>query len=125
MNNVNLIIWGRTFDLPVVFDCYSDEEILPEQKEALEKFRRSKDALDAAKSAVENYCLKLNAKEICEDSIMNILKYVMPYSLYVRRSASSDRYVGLMCKYRFNPEDGLAVLFKNEELYDIGTSDIL
>ena len=56
---------------------------------------------------------------------MNIFKYVMPYSLYVRRSASSDRYVGLMCKYRFNPEDGLAVLFKNEELYDIGTSDIL
>ena len=125
MSNVNLIIWERTFDLPVVFDCYKNEEILPEQKEALEKFCSSRDVIDAAKSAVENYCLKLNAKEICEDSIINIFKYVMPYSLYVRRSTSSDRYVGLMCKYRFNPEDGLAVLFKNEEVYDIGTSDIL
>ena len=108
-----------------MFDRYEDESILPEQKEALEKFCRSRDAIDVAKSAVENYCLKLNAKEICEDSIKNIFKYVMPYSLYIRRSTSSDRYVGLMCKYRFNPEDGLSVLFKNEELYNIGTSDIL
>lgn len=125
MNNANITIWGRAFELPVTFDCYENETILPEQTEALDKFLHSEKMIDTAKKAVESYCLKMNASEIGADGIANIFKYVMPYGLYVRRSATSDRYVGLMCKYRFNLEDGLVVLFKNEEVFDVGTSDIL
>ena len=124
MNNVNLMIWGRLFNLPVVFDCYGNESVLPEQKKAIDMFCNAEKAIEAAETAVEAYCLKLNSKEINESSISNIFKYVMPYSLYVRRS-TSDRYVGLMCRYRFNPEDGLVVLFKNETAFEIGTTDIL
>lgn len=125
MSNAIMTIWGRAFELPVAFDCYENETILPEQQEALDKLLHSEKAINSAKRAVESYCLKMNASEIGADGIANIFKYVMPYSLFVRRSTTSDRYVGLMCKYRFNPEDGLVVLFKNEEVYDIGTSDIL
>ena len=124
MSDLSMMVWGREFNLSVVFDCYENEEILPEQSAALDKLIGS-GAIEASRSAVENYCLKMNRKEIGKSSITNIFKYVMPYGLYIRRSTSSDRYVGLMCKYRFDPEDGLVVLFKNEKVCDIGTSDIL
>lgn len=124
MNNVSMTIWGRMLNLSVVFDCYENEEVLPEQAEALDILIGS-GAIEESRTAVESYCLKMNQQDIGESSIANIFKYVMPYSLYVRRSASSDRYVGLVCRYRFNPEDGLVVLFKNEKICDIGTTDIL
>ena len=107
-----------------MFDCYKNEAVLPIQEEALNKLLAS-DAIDNSKSSVEKYCLSNNGQEIGEDKISNIFKYVMPYSLYIRRTTSADRIVGLVCKYRFNPEDGLVILFKNEELIDIGTTDIL
>ncbi len=124
MSNVSMTIWGRMLNLSVAFDCYENEEVLPEQTEALDRLIGS-GAIEDSRTAVENYCLKKNQQEIGESSITNIFKYVMPYSLYVRRSVSSDRYVGLVCRYRFNPEDGLVVLFKNEKICDIGTTDIL
>lgn len=124
MNKLNMTIWGRAIDLSIVFDCYDNKEILPAQRDALDKLLNSK-AIESSKAAVESYCLEINKQELGESGIFNIFKYVMPHGLFVRRPTSSDRYVGLMCKYRFNPEDGLAVLFKNEEVYNIGTSDIL
>lgn len=124
MSDISLTIWGRKLDLSVAFDCYENEDILPEQKDALNKLLAS-NIIETSRMAVENYCMERNRQEIGEGGIANIFKYVMPYCLYVRRSSSSDRYVGLMCKYRFDPEDGLVVLFKNETICDIGTSDIL
>lgn len=124
MNKINMTVWGRTLDLSIAFDCYENENVLPEQRDALNRLLNS-DAIETSKSAVENYCMKMNGEEIGKNGIANIFKYVMPYGLYIRRSNTSDRYVGLMCKYRFNPEDGLVVLFKNEAVCDIGTSDIL
>lgn len=124
MSDVRLKIWGRELEMPVVFDCYENEDVLPEQRDALKRLLDTEE-IEASKPAVEKYCLDMNRQEIGEQGITNIFKYVMPCGLYVRRSASPDRYVGLMCKYRFNPEDGLAILFKNEALCDIGTSDIL
>ena len=125
MNKVNMNIWGRPIELSIAFDCYGGEDILPEQREALDKLCSSTATIENAKATVEDYCLTHNRHDIGECGITNIFKYVMPYGLFVRRPVSSDRYVGLMCKYRFNPEDGLVVMFKNEAVYDIGTSDIL
>lgn len=125
MNKVSLTIWGRSFELPVAFDCYEGEEILQEQYDALNKFCENETLITDVKTDVVQYCLGLNSKEIGGDTIDNIFKYVMPTGVYVRRSDSADRFVGLVCKYRFNPEDGLAILFKNEVMDMIGTSDIL
>jgi len=125
MNKINMNIWGRSLELSVAFDCYEGEDVLSEQKEALDKLCSSMETIENARTTVENYCIKNNRHDIGEGGITNIFKYVMPYGLFIRRPTSPDRYIGLMCKYRFNPEDGLVVLFKNEKIYDIGTSDIL
>lgn len=125
MNKISLTIWGRSFELPVAFDCYEGEEVLQAQYDALNELCDAQITIEEAKTNVEKYCVELNAKEIGAQRIDNIFKYVMPTGVFVRRSNSADRFVGLICKYRFNPEDGLVVLFKNGAFYEIGTSDIL
>ena len=38
MTKVSLDIWGRAFELEIVYDVYQDEEVLKEQVIAYERF---------------------------------------------------------------------------------------
>lgn len=116
-----MTIWGRVFNINVIYDVFSDEEILSEQKEAFEAFMLKKSELLSDSTEVENYCIKHNRKEI-GDSISNIFKYVIPSSLLVKRDVKKRR-VALLCNYRFDEEHGLALVFENEKLLLIGTQD--
>ena len=69
-------IWGREFDLKVVFDCFDDEEILPIQEQALKSFLKADAAIEDSKKQVESYILNDDYAELETDSIDNIFKYV-------------------------------------------------
>ena len=73
---------------------------------------------------VKQYCLKSNKADIGSDNIENIFKYVAPKYLYVARNKDS-RIVAIMCNYKFDPENGIAVVFENEKLNKIGMQDII
>ena len=122
--NKTLNIWGRDFDLEIYFDCYTGEKISIEQKEALDLFLQNPQLISEAKEKVIAYCLKRNAAEI-GGTIENIFKYVIPQSIYVQKSPDNARVVGLMCAYRFNPEDGLAIVFRNETYHEVGSQNII
>lgn len=124
MNKVKLNIWNRGFELEVVYDCYTDESVLPNQKKALECFMVSKDEVKISLDEVKKYCLSSNRKEIGYDSIDNIFKYVAPKYLYVKRD-EKDRIVSIMCNYRYDEENGIAIVFKNEKFLQIGKQDII
>ena len=81
--------------------------------------------LDAALPKVKQYCLEVNRHEIPEDKIANIFKYVKPKTLFIKRTTESIRKVAVICAYKFNPDDGLAIVFENEEISDIGTENII
>lgn len=126
MSKENISVWGRRFELEIVFDRYADEEVLPYQKEALEAFLGNLKMLDKAKPAVEAYCLDDEKNdEIKASKIENIFKYVIPTSIYVQRNKAERHIVGLMCNYKFDPEHGLAVVFEGEKLQNIGSQDII
>ncbi|MDR0906780.1 MAG: hypothetical protein LBN00_11540 [Oscillospiraceae bacterium] len=135
MNKQKLNVWGRDFELEVVFDCYEGESVLPVQKEALENFlAKSKIITDEkvmvsiisdVKAAVVEYCLKRNAEEIGMSTIDNIFKYVMPKSLYVQRTTDDSRVVGLMCAYKFDVDNGIAVVFKNEQFVNVDSQNAI
>ena len=126
MNKQKLNVWGRDFELEVVFDCYEGEEILPTQNDALKEFLVSSgDLVQKAKRDVEEYCLKHNAEDIGSSSIENIFKYVIPKSIYIQRTTTGSHVVGLMCAYKFDAENGIAVVFKNEKLDKVGTQNIM
>ena len=54
------LIWGRDFELKVVYDCYAGEEILPLQKDAFEEFSNNAELLSSSLSDVKKYCIEEN-----------------------------------------------------------------
>lgn len=125
VNRVKLSIWGREIEIKVVYDCFDNETISSEQKKALEQLISCPNLFEKTKQFVISYCLEKNAKEIGSNSIENIYKYVRPTSLYVVRSRNQQRVVALLCDYKFDTDNGLAIVFKDEEFFKIGTQDII
>lgn len=119
--NKKVMIWGRKFDLKVIFDVYQGENILDIQKDAVEIFVKESESLLSSYKELESYCIKQDGDRI-GDRIDNIFKYVMPQALYVRRN-EKKRIISLLCNYRFDEEHGIALTFENEKLKRIGTQD--
>ncbi len=119
--NKKMTIWGREFDIKVIFDVFTGEEVLAEQNEALEAFCEVADTLMTDSTDIEKYCLNNNRNEI-GDSVDNIFKYVIPTSLLVKRD-TKKRKVALLCNYRFDEEHGVALIFENEKLVRISSQD--
>lgn len=125
MNKVKINIWEREFELEVRYDCFEDEEeLLPAQEEAILKLLQYGNVINQSLDYVKEYCLSNDRDKFSEDNIDNIFKYVIPAYLYVMRKGS-DRTVAIVCDYRFDLEHGIAVVFKNEKFYQIGTQDII
>lgn len=126
MSKVSLNIWGRPLDLDIEYDCYEGEEILDSQKKAYELFvNRSSELFETAYFEAVNYCYKTNRADIAEDKIDNIFKYVKPKAIYIKRGTFDERKVAIICAYKFNPDDGLAIVFRNENFWEIGSENII
>lgn len=121
MNKVKIDFFGREFNLNVIFDYYEGEEILPSQKETLNTFLEEQHFLNDDLNKLKKYCLDRNENEIGE-KIDNIFKYVIPVDIYVTRKKG---IVAVMCKYKFDLEHGIALVYKNEKLIEIGMQDIV
>lgn len=124
MNKCEISIWGRTFELSVCYKCYQDEGVQNSQKMAFEKFYENKNIINESEFKILEYVLNDDYKEEGLKKIDNIFKYVMPKSIYVPRS-DEKRVVVLLCDYKFDMEHGMAIVFENEHLREIGNQDIV
>ena len=122
MTSKKIKIWGRDFELEVKYDCYAGESVLDIQKEAVELFN-SDNITEESLKKIKEYCISKNSREI-GNSIENIFKYVAPKYLFVPRS-ENKKIVAIMCNYRFDMENGIAIVFKNGQLFQIGSQDII
>ena len=123
MNKIKLNVWGRDFNLDVIYDVYSGEDILDSQLQALETFQNKAGLLLADASKIVEYCQK-DAGTSIEGEITNIFKYVMPTSVFIKRTKEKN-VVALMCDYRFDEEHGIAVVFEDEKFKKIGPQEII
>ena len=123
MNKVSICIWGREFDLEVMFEKYSGETILPVQEIALNNFLENLSIIDDSKCFVEQYCLKWNKEDIGSDKIDNIFKYIKPKSLYILRTNDNTRIIAIMCAYKFYSDNKIAIVFKNENFDKVVIDD--
>lgn len=124
MNKIKALIWGREFDMNITYDCYNGEELLDSQKDAVNAFVDADKAIEESLDKIKEYCLSMNQEEIGSDTIDNIFKYVVPKYLYVSRE-DEKHVVSIMCNYKFDQENGIAVVFENEKLTKIGKQDII
>lgn len=115
-------IWGRKFELPVMIKQYDGEEITEIQKESIEKFQYCEEVLNASKQSVEQYILENGLRDHNIYEVDNIFKYVMPKSFYVPNA--EKRVVVLFCDFKYDLENGIALIFEDEKLKEIGPEDL-
>lgn len=124
MNKCKMNIWGRDFELGIEYDCYSNEKIIFEQEEALVELTKADESVQNSKRMLEKYVIDNNGKDVGEDYIDNIFKYVIPKYLYIKRE-EKKRVVAIMCNYKFDMENGIAIVFENEKAIKVGKQDII
>ena len=123
MNKYKLSIWGRNFELPLLYECYPDEEVIESQREAFAMFEANSAAVAASLEHVKNYVETDEFARLNGDKIENIFKYVMPKEIFVPHT-EKHRNVAIMCNYKFDIEHGIAVLFENGQFKKVGPQDI-
>lgn len=123
MNKYKLSIWGRNFELPLLYECYHDEEVIESQREAFAMFEANSAAVAASLEHVKNYVETDEFARLNGDKIENIFKYVMPKEIFVPHT-EKHRNVAIMCNYKFDIEHGIAVLFENGQSKKVGPQDI-
>ena len=123
MNKEKMNLWNRDFELYISYSCYPGEEITDIQKTAAQEFCQdtsiAADALDELKKYVE----KTSGSVVKANEIENIFKHVMPKSIFIPRTNS--KMVAIICNYKFDMENGIAVVFENGKLKEIGPQDII
>lgn len=123
---LKMTIWNREFIIKECFDCYEGEEITQYQKDAFSNFMEDyQKIIDSILPDLVDYCLKNNRDEIGSDEITNIFKYVIPTTLFVKRNKNSEHVIAIICNYKFNPDDGLSIVFKDNKLIEIGTENVI
>lgn len=123
---VSKTVWGRDKELSINYDVYSNEKVTDKQKAAAKEILSNKEFFKEAKSALERYC-KDDIKNDPDNkaNMDNIFSYINPKSIYVTREREGkDPIVGLMCNYRYDPEHGLVVMYKDGK-YIVGMQDII
>ena len=124
IKSMETFIWGRSFTLPVEYCCYKGETVTDKQIAAIDAFPTHMDWVEKAKNMVEAYCKEQVMEDEENTKKDNIFSYVKPMCLYITREENHPR-IALMCKYRYDPEHGLAVVFSHDGHVDIGAQDIV
>ena len=124
IESLEVIIWGRSFTLPIEYDCYEGEEVTKAQIRALKHFKTHTEWIKQSKSIVENYCREQVKSDDENTKKDNIFSYIKPECLFVKRDKVNPR-IALMCKYRYDLEHGLAVVFSAEGKVTVGMQDLI
>ena len=123
MNKEKMNLWNRDFELCISYSCYPGEEITEIQTNTAKEFCENSSVALTALDELKVYIEKSSDMEIKANEIENIFKYVMPKSIFVPRTES--KIVAINCNYKFDMENGIAVVFENGRLKEIGPQEII
>lgn len=124
IKTLNINIWEREFSLSVEYDCYKGESITAEQTFAVKEFAAHNDWITNSKSYVEEFCRNQVMEDAQNEKKDNVFSYVKPECIFVKHENDHPR-VALMCKYRYDVEHGLAVVFSADGTINVGSQDII
>lgn len=119
MNKVSLKIWGREFSLSVKYDVLDDEKITAQQEDSLKKIVNGGEL--RGEDDVIRYCTRMNPEAV-DKNASNVFKYVIPRSILVCREKNQ---VAILCDYKYDLDNGIAVLYENGKLKKVGTQDLV
>ena len=120
---IDIDIWGRKFSLEVEYNCYEGEKVTKEQIKILERFLNNLKWIDKAKKHVETFCKEDVASDAENQKKDNIFSYIKPECIFIKHTEKPR--IAIMCKYRYDPEHGLAVVFDKYGNVTVGIQDII
>lgn len=124
-NNVTVNLWGKSITLGIDYNVYDDSEIHPKQKHELKKFLKNFNIVNDCLDDVKQYCIQRDGIDIPDKNIPDIFKYVQPKSIFIKMAHNEVVGIALMCEYIFDVEHGIAIVFRNGKLIDIGSQNII
>lgn len=123
IKDIDITIWGRHFHLNIDYDCFKGESVTNKQEEMIEKFINNLNLINESKFYVEKYCKKELDRDKTNEKKDNIFSYIKPDYLYIKREENPR--IAIMCKYKYDLEHGLAIVFSDEGKIKIGLQDII
>ena len=123
IKHIEICIWGRNFSIPVDYNCYAGESLLPEQTDAINAFLNHPEWIEKARRSVEHYCREQVMEDVENCKKDNIFSYIKPQGIFVRHEKRPR--IALMCKYRYDIEHGVAVVFAADGSVTVGPQDII
>lgn len=124
IETLKITIWDREFQLPVRYDCYKGEQILQSQISMVETLSKKAEWIEKAKKEVVKFCKKAVKEDATNTKKDNIFSYVKPVSVFVKHDDEKPR-IALMCNYKYDMENGLAVVFTQKGKITVGLQDII
>ena len=121
MSKQLLNIWNRDFEIDITYEIFSDKPVSEKQK----SIAGGLSAVDFSESleGVIKYIKKYNSRDLGEERIDNIFKYVIPKRIYITQSEEEE--FAIMCNYKFDMEHGIAVVYKGGKFKEAGPHDII
>ena len=121
MSKQLLNIWNRDFEIDITYEIFSDKPVTEKQK----AIASGLSAIDFSESleGVIQYIKKYNARDLGEERIDNIFRYVIPKRIYITQS--EDEEFAIMCNYKFDMEHSIAVVYKGGKYKEAGPQDII
>lgn len=120
---LKIIIWERGFSLPIEYDRYEGETVTKEQIKAAKRFISHPEWLEKSKTYVEEYCKVCVIEDEENIKMNNIFSYIKPEYVFVKREEKPR--IALMCKYRYDLEHGLAIVFSPNGEITVGIQDMI
>ena len=137
-------LWGHSFELPIIYQCYEDEDILDTQRQAFDLLSKAfsvkkvenceKDtppeaevkpnAFVVALDALKQYIRDDDMAELPDPDIPNIFRYVVPTDVFLPHK-EGHRIAAILCDYRLEDEHGLAIVFEDGIFKKLGAQDIV
>lgn len=121
MTEHTMTIWNRAFSLPVDYERYPGETVLDSQREAFAQLEAHPEELEAALESLKQYVRKTREDGRPEENIENIFRYVIPKSIFLPHTKTPT--AAILCRYKFDIEHGLAVLFEHGKFQKICPQD--
>ena len=122
MSKVNIKIWDRDFEIEVEYYGQLEDEMTKQQKDSLNEFLESGKAVDNSLKELKSYVYQTSNGNLNNDDIDNIFRFVMPKYLYIPKKKDT---IAIMCNYKFDMENGIAVVFEKGKLKCIGAEDVI
>ena len=122
VDTLKMALWGKDVELGIDFDVMPDEAPYDEQRAILQSLVENWSVVEDSKGSVESYCSSTDPEHSTYFETHDINDYVIPKTIWVKHRPSS-KTIALLCEYRFDLEDGLAVVFEDCTFEEVCAQD--